>query len=221
MKILAARTGGRAFYNSNNISGAIRRTIDDSRITYTLGYYPADVKWDGTFHPIQVKVDVPGARVRSRTGFFALPDPPGSPRMARADISQTVSSRLEATGIGMLVDVEAAASERILTAKLHLDLHDIRMEQESGRWTGRVQSVFFLLNDRGEVVGKNDRTFRLLLEPAVYERTLKSGLSDSRRLRVSPEATQLCIVLRDAGTGKLGSILVPLAKYFPKPAPAN
>jgi hypothetical protein len=141
--------------------------------------------------------------------------------MARADISQTVSSRLEATGIGMLVDVEAAASERILTAKLHLDLHDIRMEQESGRWTGRVQSVFFLLNDRGEVVGKNDRTFRLLLEPAVYERTLKSGLSDSRRLRVSPEATQLCIVLRDAGTGKLGSILVPLAKYFPKPAPAN
>jgi VWFA-related protein len=80
MKILAARTGGRAFYNSNNLSGAIRHAIDDSRFTYTLGYYPADVKWDGSFHAINVKVNVPGARVRSRTGFFALPDPPETPQ---------------------------------------------------------------------------------------------------------------------------------------------
>ncbi len=215
MKILAARTGGRAFYNTNNISGAVRRALDDSRVAYTIGYYPADVKWDGSFHAIKVKVNVPNARVRSRTGYFALPDPPGTSQTVRADISQTASSQLEATGIGMLVDVTAStAPEQVLTANLHLDLRDIQMAQESGRWTGRLQSVFFLLNDRGEIVGKSDRTFHLLFEPAVYERTLKSGLSDSRRLGVAPQATQLCIVVRDAATGKLGSLLVPLTKYF-------
>ena len=78
--------------------------------------------------------------------------------------------------------------------------HDIQMAQENGRWTGPVQSVFVLLNDRGEIVGKNDRIFRLLFEPAVYERTLKNGLSDSRRLHVAPQATQLYIVVRDATT---------------------
>jgi VWFA-related protein len=223
MKILAARTGGRAFYNSNDISGAIRRAIDDSRVTYTLGYYPADVKWDGSFHPIQVKANVPGVHVRSRTGFFALPDPPGTPLLVRGDLSQTLSSQLEATGVGMSVDVQAtSAPEQVITANLHLDLHDIQMKQERSRWTGRVQSVFFLLNDRGEVLGKNDRTFRLLFEPAVYERTLRNGLSDSRRLRVGHDASQLCIVVRDTATGKLGSILIPLAKYFSSSSePAN
>ncbi len=95
------------------------------------------------------------------------------------------------------------------------------MAQEGGRWTGRLQSVFFLLDDRGEIVGNSDRTFRLLFEPAVYERTLKNGLSDSRRLPVTPPATQLCIVVRDADTGKLGSLLIPIAKYFHNPAKPN
>jgi VWFA-related protein len=40
MKVLAERTGGKAFYGSNDLSGAIRRAIDDSRVTYTLGFYP-------------------------------------------------------------------------------------------------------------------------------------------------------------------------------------
>jgi len=218
-RILAARTGGRAFYNTNNISGAIRRAIDDSRVAYTLGYYPADVKWDGSFHAIKVKVNVPDARVRSRTGYFALPDPPGTSQTVRADISQTASSQLEATGGPTCKP--PPPPQQVLTANLHLDLHDIQMAQEGGRWTGRLQSVFFLLDDRGEIVGNSDRTFRLLFEPAVYERTLKNGLSDSRRLPVTPPATQLCIVVRDADTGKLGSLLIPIAKYFHNPAKPN
>jgi hypothetical protein len=137
----------------------------------------------------------------------------------RAGISQTLSSQLDATAIGMLVDLQATvAPEPVLTANLHLDLHDIQMVQQSGRWTGRLQSVFFLLNDRADIIGKSDRTFRLLLEPPVYERTLTNGLSDSRRLPVAPQATHLCIVVRDTATGKLGSIVIPLAKYFPNPA---
>ncbi len=35
---LAARTGGRAFTNTNDIAGAVRTAVDDSAITYTLGF---------------------------------------------------------------------------------------------------------------------------------------------------------------------------------------
>jgi hypothetical protein len=44
MKVLAERTGGKAFYGSNNLSEAIRRAMDDSRLTYTLGFDPAGAK---------------------------------------------------------------------------------------------------------------------------------------------------------------------------------
>ena len=60
MRLLAERTGGKAFYGTNDISGAIRQAMNDCRVTYTLGYYPADVKWDGSFHELKVKVAAPG-----------------------------------------------------------------------------------------------------------------------------------------------------------------
>jgi len=46
---------------------------------------------------------------------------------------------------------------------------------------------------------------------------LKNSLSDSRRLRVALEVTKLCIVVRDAATGKLGSVFIPLEEYFHSP----
>jgi VWFA-related protein len=41
-KLLAERTGGRAFYGTNDLSGAIIRALNDSRVTYTLGFYPSE-----------------------------------------------------------------------------------------------------------------------------------------------------------------------------------
>jgi VWFA-related protein len=47
LNTLADRTGGRVFYHTNDILGSIRRAIDDSRVTYVLGYYPSHGQWDG------------------------------------------------------------------------------------------------------------------------------------------------------------------------------
>jgi hypothetical protein len=47
MTELAARTGGRPFFNTNDIGRAIERAIDDASVTYLLGYAPANDSWDG------------------------------------------------------------------------------------------------------------------------------------------------------------------------------
>src|SRR5262249_23951721 len=72
MNELAERTGGRAAFNTNDLARAIRRAVDDGRVTYTLGYYSTDAKQDGRFRDIKVTVDRPGAAVRARKGYFAL-----------------------------------------------------------------------------------------------------------------------------------------------------
>ena len=74
MRTLAERTGGRAFYDTNDIQGAIRKAVDDSRLTYELGYYPSHEKWDGHFQEVKVKVNRHGATARYRNGYFALSD---------------------------------------------------------------------------------------------------------------------------------------------------
>ena len=50
MQIVADRTGGRAFYSTNDITNSIRRAVDDSAVTYMLGFYPRDNEWNTEFH---------------------------------------------------------------------------------------------------------------------------------------------------------------------------
>jgi len=221
MKVLAERTGGKAFYGSNNLSEAIRHAMDDARLTYTLGFYPASTKWDGTFHPIKVRVNIPGVEVRSRTGYFALPDSAQMPpKSVQAIISQTAISQLDATGIGLRVHVQPAseAGEQAVNIDLHLDPHDIHLQQNNSLWTGTLQIVFLELNSRGEIIQVLDESLQLTLPQNVYEQTLKNGLKNTKHIPILPGATQLCVVLRDPANGNIGSLSVPLAKYLPSPA---
>jgi VWFA-related protein len=225
MKVLAERTGGKAFYGSNNLSDAIQRAIDDSRVSYTLGFYPVNAKWDGSFHNIKVRVRTPGAKVRSRTGYFALPDSTNTPaKSLQAIISQTAISQLDATAIGLRVHVQppSTPAQQFLAVDLHLDLHDIHMEQINGRWTSTLQTAFLQLSSHGEIIHAIDEVLQLTLPPAAYEQAQKDGLRNTRQIRVQPGAAQLCVVIRDPTTGKIGSLSIPLAKYLSTPsAPAN
>src|SRR5205807_5960144 len=72
MKDVAERTGGKAFYNRNEIEGAIRSSIDDGSSYYTLAYYPSNKDWNGKFRKIQVKVKQAGVRLRHRQGYYAV-----------------------------------------------------------------------------------------------------------------------------------------------------
>lgn len=214
LRLMADRTGGKAFYGTNNIAGAIRHAMDDSRLTYTLGYYPAHVKWDGSFHDIKVSVKSPGAQVRARTGYFALPEPAAAPlKSVRAVVAQTAISQLEGTGIGIRVQLQAIGP-RTLVTNLHFDLREISMEQKNGHWVGILRVVFLQLNSQQEIVQANDKISHLNIGPVMYDRLLKDGMVDTRRVQMLPSSTQLSIVVRDASNGNVGSISIPVAKYF-------
>jgi VWFA-related protein len=218
MRILAERTGGKAFYGTNNISGAIRRAMDDSRVTYTLAYSPARVKWDGSFREIKVKVAVAGAEVRARSGYFALPDMPAIPaKNDHALIAQLAASWLPATGIGLHVSAKTSggAGTRSLEVEARLDLHEIKMTENGGRRSGMVRSVFLQLDSAGHVLKADDRTFPLDFDAPTYERVLQNGMSDTREISAMPNAAAICVVVRDASSSRIGSIYLPLTHYFP------
>ncbi len=90
MNLLAERTGGRAFFNTNDIQGAIRRAIDDSRVTYVLGFNPDHGNWNGKFREIKIKVKRPDTNIRYRRGYFALADEaPADQQKRTAQVGQS------------------------------------------------------------------------------------------------------------------------------------
>jgi len=71
MEAVAESTGGAAFYNTNDLRGAMARAIDEGSSYYTLSYVPPGEKYDGRHHTIQVKVDQPGVQLVYRDEYYA------------------------------------------------------------------------------------------------------------------------------------------------------
>ncbi|HJX84138.1 MAG TPA: VWA domain-containing protein, partial [Candidatus Angelobacter sp.] len=72
MSELAYSTGGRAFYNSNDLEVSLRTSLDDGSSYYTLTYYPDNKDWNGKFRTISIKAARPGAKLRYRLGYYAI-----------------------------------------------------------------------------------------------------------------------------------------------------
>ena len=71
MEQLASDTGGKAFYNTNDLNGAIARAIRDGSHYYTLIYNPTNNKLDGTYRHIEVKLAVCKCKLFYRRGYNA------------------------------------------------------------------------------------------------------------------------------------------------------
>ena len=73
MNALAQDTGGKAFFNSNDMKGLLKQTLDDSRLYYALAYYPPNPE-GGKDKTREITVRVTGHpeyEVRAQKHFLA------------------------------------------------------------------------------------------------------------------------------------------------------
>jgi len=75
MAELADGTGGTYFHNSNDLESGLQRLTAAPEYVYILELSLANVKMDGTYHPLKVKVNRNGLSLQARRGYFA-PQPP-------------------------------------------------------------------------------------------------------------------------------------------------
>jgi VWFA-related protein len=86
---LSTDTGGKAFFDLTDLSDAFPKIQQDNGGYYLIGYnLGADVKRDGRWRTIHVKVNVPGAHVRYRDGYYA---PRDFPHLEKEDRDQQLA----------------------------------------------------------------------------------------------------------------------------------
>ena len=209
MQELAERTGGRAFYNRNDIDKAVRTAADDGRVTYTLAYYPAGEP-DNKYHNIKVRVLRPGLNVRHRSGYFAFKDQIPTEENVKRDLNQAVWSPLDASAIAMNARVDHNAKSDDFEILLQVEAGDLTIERRGERWVGRVDFVFSQKDAQGRSHTSIGDSLALNLLDDNYKKLATNGLVYRKRVRRAAEATALRIVARDAATGLMGSISVPL-----------
>ena len=72
---LADGTGGTFVHNTNDLAGGLRQVAATPEFTYLLEVSLQDIRPDGSYHPLKVKIDKRGVAVQSRRGYMA-PAPP-------------------------------------------------------------------------------------------------------------------------------------------------
>ena len=75
MAELAGGTGGTYFHNSNDLEGGFKRLAEAPEYMYLLAFSIGDVKQNGSYHRLKVKVDQEGMTVQSRRGYFIPKSP--------------------------------------------------------------------------------------------------------------------------------------------------
>ena len=68
---LAVDTGGKAFFDRGDFHEVYQTVQEEGTGYYLLGYYSTDPRTDGRWRRTQVKVNVPGAHIQSRQGYYA------------------------------------------------------------------------------------------------------------------------------------------------------
>ncbi len=71
MAELADGTGGKFFHNSNDLEGGFQTLTAVPEYVYLLELSLRDVKQDGAYHLLKVKVDQNGLNLQARRGYFA------------------------------------------------------------------------------------------------------------------------------------------------------
>ncbi len=214
MQTLADATGGRAFVNTNDLTGAIRDAVEDSAVTYTLGFYINADSLDGKFHELKVRVKRSGLDVRYPKGYFALKDVPASQDERHNNLVTAIRSPLDSSSIP--VQVKVVRVEQPLPHCLSLfgsmDIHNVRLAQTGGFRKGVVEVVTLEQDETGKVVRQSVSTINFHFTEQKYSAYLKSGFPFHQFVQPQPGVTTLRVVVEDASTAQLGSLIIPLAQ---------
>ncbi|MDP9171010.1 MAG: VWA domain-containing protein [Acidobacteriota bacterium] len=212
MSVLADSTGGHAYYNTNDLAKAIRDAVDDSALTYTLGYYPNDDSFNGRFHKVEVKTPGrSGLNIRARKGYFDVAERPQDARLRKTELQDAVWSPLDSSSLGMVVQIGPTdvVHPNDLNVYMKIDPEGIGMTASGDKHDGQFDILFVQKDDRGKQFKGEENTVNFALKPETWEKISKEGFVFHQFVPRIAQATALRVVVRDASSGTLGSVTVP------------
>lgn len=222
MNIIATQTGGHAFFNSNDIKGAIRRTIADSNSNYLVGFYPDHGNWNGQYHEIKLNVKGSPLVLRYRKGYFALANSTDTSADARSALLSALWSPVDATSLGVMAKIQSVDSNsRKLDLRVKLDASELQLNDVDSHHTGRVDAIYLQLGPGDAILAASPLSYNLQFYEREYESILKRGYELQESLAILPSTRALRIVVRDGASGAIGSVTIPLVQFLPPHSESN
>lgn len=207
MSFLTHLTGGLLFENDNGIEDLIQAAIDDSALTYTLGFYPDQEEPDGTWHSIKVEAKARGISLRYRENYFAAK--PSDEANARASLMDLLREPLDATEVQLVAEQHPdPARSGFVVVKVNVDAHQLSLQPMKARRVGGID-VSFYVEGAAEI---RKKSIGLDVPEDEFPGWRKEGVTVHESIAAPPGARVLRVVVQDRVSGAAGSVTMLLGQ---------
>ncbi|HEX6045570.1 MAG TPA: VWA domain-containing protein [Pyrinomonadaceae bacterium] len=218
MHALAADTGGKAIFNTNDLSKGLAPAMKETASYYLLAWKPdAEAQKQRRFRSLEVKlINRSDLTVRVRKGFFDV-DP--EPAVAKEQASETPSSSTKTVPAKLRETIAAAYPERSLPILMSADYYDVVGKgstlatsilipgeflvfgpQPDGKTQAIVDLNGVLYDDKG--VPKSSFIERILVTETTKP---QRDITFTYPAKIDPGLYQVRVAVRDDKSGRIGS----------------
>ena len=230
MEQLARDTGGKAFYNTNDLNVAMQHAIENGAQYYTLAYTPTNKKMDGTYRRIEVKTTTSKYNLAYRRGYnsddslTAITKPDTDPLHALLMRGMPSSTQV-LYGVRIVPvtpqpapDAKSAGNNAKLTGpttRYSVDFMvrwtDLALETSAnGTHRGKIQASLLAYDRDGNAVNWTGITQGMDLKPEIFVSIQRSGVPMHLEIDLPSSAAYLETGVYDWSSGKAGTLEVPV-----------
>jgi VWFA-related protein len=209
---LAAKTGGFAVVNTNDLKGGMEKVSAEMNEYYLLGYAPPHPGHEGTYHKIHVKVDRAGAEVRARNGYSDTRSPDLLAGKTEGVALEAKATSFEAGEIPVTLRTPYFYV-RPGVARINLALSipgsAIDFEKHRDNFESQINVLGIAGRDDGSVAARFSDTVSLNYEKDEKQAATKTSFDYQNSFKIAPGEYTFKLVL-SAGGAKFGQYVTPL-----------
>ena len=206
---LAYSTGGFYFRNNNDLDAGFRMTAAEPEVSYLLAFVPANLKNDGRFHALSVKLTTKEKyTVQARRGFFAPKRGVTPEQLAKQDIEDALFSQEEQLSVPIQLHLQyykSDAQNAKLSVLTHVDLNHVGFQKSQGRNWDDLTIVAALFDRNGNFITGEEKTLELRLKDATLQRLDQTGVTVKTSFDVKPGGYLVRLVVRDSKAAQLSA----------------
>jgi VWFA-related protein len=201
----ADATGGRAFFDSNDLQRGFREAVEDNSDYYMLGYYLNRQGKKPGWHKLQVKLEQRGVVVRARNTFLLTNAARGDDAM-REDLRLALQSPVDFSAIpiqGSWTDISPDGARKKAAFELVMPAGFAEIAEDDGN---DMKVEFFVeAKAEGQTPVRVGQTVDVHLDTNGIEQIRTHGMTYRNVLKLQPGMYDVRFVVLDVLSGKVGS----------------
>jgi VWFA-related protein len=209
LSTLAAGTGGKAFFDSNDFSGVFTQVQKDTSAYYVLGFVSTNTLKDGRYRRLRVQVNRPDVKLEFRPGYYAGRDFLHQNRADReAQLQDELAAELPQTDVPLYAGTayfRQDESHYYLAVSLVVPGSQIAFVQEKDKDNATIDIIGEVrIGSGGKVpVGQLRDTVKLALDSSQQVR--RKNVQYNTGFVLAPGSYHLKFIVRENQTGRMGS----------------